>query len=91
VLLEKIQNLPGKLKHPLCIDGAQKCPPENIGGIHGYFNMLEILSAKRHPEKKELLEWLGGPFDPGEFEKTSVNKELELLDEYIKEWLDSSG
>ena len=54
-------------KYPRCIDGAQACPPEDCGGVHGYNRVLEVLSDPGDNEHEEMLVWLGGKYDPQEF------------------------
>ena len=44
---------------PWCLDGAGPCPPEDVGGIHGYQQMLEVLKKPRHPERAGYIDWLG--------------------------------
>lgn len=46
-------------KYPICIDGEISCPPEDIGGIPGYYNYLEIMKNPSHPDHKEYREWYG--------------------------------
>lgn len=72
------QSLPpdSKTKYPVCIGGELNCPPEDCGGIPGFYDMLEILADKSHPERKELLEWLENPYDPQHFDIAKVNKQL---------------
>lgn len=41
------------------IAGKGACPPEDCGGPPGYLNLLEIINSPQHPERPELLEWLG--------------------------------
>lgn len=64
-----------------CIDGALNCPPEDCGGIPGFYDMLKIVGDKRHREYKETLRWLGGPFDAAYFDKEEVN---EICDELFR-------
>lgn len=35
------------------------CPPEDCGGVWGYENLKEVLGDKKHPEHKDMKEWLG--------------------------------
>lgn len=67
------------LLHPICLDGAMNCPPEDCGGVWGYVDLLGIIQDKKHPEHKEMLEWLGGKFDPNRFNIQSVNKQLAMF------------
>lgn len=45
---------------PCIVGGEGQCPPEDCGGIHGYRDLLEIISNKHHPEYSSMLEWLSG-------------------------------
>ncbi|PIQ09503.1 MAG: hypothetical protein COW71_06050 [Ignavibacteriales bacterium CG18_big_fil_WC_8_21_14_2_50_31_20] len=84
IRLEKI--LPFKLteSYPTCIKGKRRCPPEDCGGIWGYENLIEVMADKKHPEYKETKSWLGGVFDPEEFDIQYINEELKGLNDYIK-------
>jgi Plasmid pRiA4b ORF-3-like protein len=42
-----------------CIDGAGRCPPEDVGGIHGYENLRRVLAHPDEDGHTEALEWLG--------------------------------
>lgn len=72
IKLEKI--LPAKIgeKYPKCTAGKMACPPEDCGGIGGYYNMLEILSNPHDEEYDEMIEWLGGEFNPETFDPKDV-------------------
>ena len=73
ITLEKILTEDKNLTYPKCIKGKRACPPEDCGGVWGYYNVLETISDKKNPEHKEMLEWLGGGFDPEEFDMDDVN------------------
>jgi hypothetical protein len=81
ILLEKILDYDDKLKIPKCIKGKRACPPEDCGGVWGYQNLLGVISNALHPEYEEMLEWLGGEFDPEEFDIEETNR---ILSEYYK-------
>ncbi len=76
IVLEKILAEDGKTKYPVCLKGKMNCPPEDCGGIWGYQNMLQILQQPKHEEYDSYLEWLGGGFDPEEFDIEYVNELL---------------
>ena len=75
------------IEYPYCMSGKYSSPPEDCGGISGYYDMLKILKDKKHPDYKETLKWVGKKFDPLYFDKEGVNKKLLRLDEYIHNWL----
>ena len=58
--------------YPRCVAGARKCPPDDCGGTSGYVNFLEAISDPAHPEHEELVAWVGGRFDPDEFDPAHV-------------------
>ena len=77
ILLEKILPDDGKTVLPVCIKGKRACPPEDCGGIWGYEELLQTISNPKHPDHDEMLEWLGGKFDPEEFDIEEINEDLE--------------
>lgn len=49
--------------YPRFVDGERDCPPEDCGGIHGFYEMLEARADPAHPDHAEISEWLDG-YDP---------------------------
>ena len=76
VVLEKILPPESGITHPVCIAGKRACPPEDCGGVWGYDGLLETIKDPNHPEHEDMLEWLGGDFDPEKFDVEAVNKAL---------------
>lgn len=60
------------VKYPRCLAGARRCPPEDCGGPHGYELFLEAVADPSNPEHESYLTWVGGSFDPGEFDPAAV-------------------
>lgn len=60
------------IKYPICLDGARKCPPEDVGSIYGYYEFVKAIKNKRHPEHRRLSEWIGGTYDPEEFDANTI-------------------
>jgi hypothetical protein len=73
VAIEKALPPNAAFKRPVCLAGANACPPEDCGGVEGYYRLLGILGDPNHPEHEEMKEWLGGEFDPTEFDLERVN------------------
>jgi hypothetical protein len=67
------------LTYPLCTDGKLHGPPEDCGGIGGFYNFLEAIGDPDHDEHEEMLEWIGGSFDPGPFSLAAVNHRLQQI------------
>jgi hypothetical protein len=62
-----------------CLDGARAGPPEDCGSIPGYENLVAAMADPTHPERRELLDWLGGPYDPEAFSLDRLNRRLRRL------------
>ena len=63
-------------RHPVCIEGERACPPDDCGGVWGYADLLQAISDKNHDEHAEMLEWLGGSFDPEAFDPAAATKAM---------------
>ena len=75
IVLEKVEAVSGPAKslRAKCTGGARACPPEDCGGVWGYAEFLKAIRNPRHPEHDEMLEWVGGEFDPARFDVAEVN------------------
>ena len=62
--------------YPLCLAGERACPPEDCGGLEGYYSILEIVADPLHEEHEQMKEWLGDGFDPEAFDRDEVNELL---------------
>ena len=58
--------------YPRCVAGKRACPPEDCGGPWGYADLLKIIRNPRRREHKEMMEWLGGPFNAEAFDPQEV-------------------
>ena len=78
VLLEGILLKEKGVKYPLCLGGERACPPEDCGGVPGYYELLKILREPNHPEYEDYIEWLKGhaknyfPYEPDNFDPGKV-------------------
>ena len=79
VVIDSIENAGVAAARALCLDGARACPPEDCGGPSGYEHMLAVLNDPSHEEHREMLDWLGGEFDPEQFDLDVVNTQLGRL------------
>ncbi len=79
LVLEKILERDEQLKTPICLDGAMACPPEDCGGIGGYYHLLKILKNPKHPDYDDMTEWLGDEFDHKQFNIEAINNVLKEI------------
>ena len=76
VKVEKIVTVDAPIDTAMCIGGENACPPEDVGGAPGYEQFLEALADPNHSEHRNLMEWIGGSFDPTAFSVAEVNDRL---------------
>ncbi len=79
VTVEKILPPEPGLKLPLCLAGANACPPEDVGGPPGYADFLAAINDPAHEEHASMLEWCAGSFDPTAFRTDDINTALRQL------------
>lgn len=64
----------------VCVAGRRACPPEDVGGIPGYQEVLAALEGHVEPGEAEWmaekLEWLPVGFDPAALDLDEVNAAL---------------
>jgi hypothetical protein len=76
VLIEDILPVEKGRQYPVCVTGKRACPPEDVGGVWGYEEFLQIIADPQHPEHDQMMEWYGEDFDPEFFDLEEVNSIL---------------
>ena len=79
IFVESLERNVTPLKHAACLEGARACPPEDCGGFPGYERLCDALADPGDEEHDELLEWVGGHYDPESFDLASTNAALQRL------------
>jgi hypothetical protein len=59
---------------PLCTAGENACPPDDVGGPHGYARFLAALADPEDEDHATMLAWIGGVFDPRGFDLNHLNR-----------------
>jgi len=78
IVLEKILPLDFS-ESPVVVKGKKACPPEDCGGISGYYEMMKVLNNPKHEEHDDMEEWYDGTPGPKTFDKNEINKYLSKL------------
>jgi len=80
IVIEAVQPAEPGVAYPRCIRGKRACPPEDCGGIWGYYELLNTLANPRHDNHAQMLFWLGissaADFDPDRFDLDEANSYL---------------
>jgi len=79
ITVEKILPPDADFKHPVCLAGANACPPDDCGGVPGYYDLLETLADPKHPDHTHLKEWIGGEWDAARFDLEETNAMLKRV------------
>ena len=79
LLVEKILPFQKEASYPICLEGERASPPEDIGGIFGYYHFLSIIQNPKHPEYDEMREWVNKDFDPEVFDIKKTNQALRRM------------
>ena len=67
------------IDYPRFIEGERRAPPEDVGGIPGFEGFLDAMKKPRHPERKQMLEWYGGVFQPEEIDAPKITRNIAKL------------
>ena len=80
IVVEAVQPAEQGVAYPRCTGGKRACPPEDSGGIWGYYELLNTLANPRHENHAQMLWWLGisspADFDPDRFDLDEANSYL---------------
>ena len=79
VVVEKVLPPDANFKHPVCLGGANACPPEDCGGSHGYAEFVDAMADPKHEHHEEMMEWIGGAWYPTRFSLEAANAGLKRL------------
>lgn len=85
-LTAKIEHQPGfalEAPYPICVNGKNAAPPEDVGSYPGFEDFIKIMSNPKHPEHKMMKKWYcNDNFDPRHFSVDEVNDFIQDPDEY---------
>ena len=81
LLVESVEERGADDPIAVCVAGLRACPPEDVGGLGGYAEILAGLSGDYAQDDgddwmAEQLAWLPDGFDPAEFSVDRVNQAL---------------
>ncbi len=83
IVLEQVS--PDNINRPYCLDGAGACPPEDVGGVRGYRQMLKVFEGPDNEERQSYSQWLGlapdEKWDANLCDITRINSRLVLAED----------
>ena len=54
------------------LGGERRCPPEDCGGIPGYYEFLKNVTSTRKDKRAHAVAWYGGPYDPNDIGEKEI-------------------
>jgi hypothetical protein len=79
VTVEEVTQADPSVSYPRFVAGERRAPPEDVGGTWGFEEFVEAMTKPRHREKKAMLEWYGGPFDPEAMDRETIEAAMAKL------------
>jgi hypothetical protein len=77
IKVEKTLVAEPSLTLPICITGACAAPPDDCGGVPGYYEFVQVMANASDPEHDEMAEWIGADtWDPTAFDIVEINERL---------------
>ncbi len=76
ISVEKILPAEPGVAYPRCLTGRRACPPEDCGGIYGFYELLDAAADPVHPEHEWAQEVLPPGHDPAHFDLDWTNQRL---------------
>ena len=70
---------------PTLLDGAETAPPEDVGGLYGFYEFLKICNDKTHPEYEETKAW-SDSLSFKEYDPKWINNRLRGIKYKKTEW-----
>ena len=79
VVVEGLRDGGEDTEYPVFVDGARRCPPEDVGGTDGFMEFLEAVLDSSHEEHDRMMAWYGGPFDPEDIDEQRIRLVLGMF------------
>ena len=77
--IEEVRPAEPGVDYPRLVDGERAAPPEDCGGMPGYFEFVHAIADRTHPQHKELKAWYGEPYDPSDMGREIINGRLQSI------------
>jgi len=79
ITVNKLNQEGPKLSFPICLGGANACPPTGVHGVGEYEEFLEAIANPKHDRHAEFRYICPDHFDPSDFDLTDVSLQLKEI------------
>jgi hypothetical protein len=81
IIVEKLKSAEPKVSYPQFLGGERRCPPEDCGGVPGYYDFIENITSKQSKKRNAALDWYGAPYDPDDIDEQQIIIQLKSIAE----------
>lgn len=67
LILTDVRTAEPNTAYPRYVAGERTAPPEDSGGLPGFYYALDVLADPNHPEYEDIVEWYDG-YDPDQLD-----------------------
>lgn len=71
--------------YPTLIDGAETAPPEDVGGLHGYYEFLKVYHDENNSDHEDIKAWAEEQ-RYREYDEDWINRSLKSIKYKKTEW-----
>jgi hypothetical protein len=64
---------------PVCIKGRRQTPPDDVGGMWGYDEFVEVMTNPDADDPQGYRDWFYDEWDPAHFDLDAINRNLERV------------
>jgi hypothetical protein len=76
IQIEAVRDADPDLPYPRLVEATRRCPPEDVGGVDGYYEFCNAVTKPRHREHRRMLAWYGSPYDPEDADVSRIEAAL---------------
>ncbi len=78
-LVESVAAAETATGYPRFIAGANRAPPEDVGGQPGFEHFLNVMADPAHSEHADITQWYGSTFNPKDIAETEITLRVAKL------------
>jgi hypothetical protein len=72
IIIEKQKRCDAGVQYPQFLGGERRCPPEDCGGVPGYYEFLKNIASQRKQAREAALRWYGQSYDPNDIDEKKI-------------------
>ena len=77
IFIESVRDGEADVDYPAFVGGERRGPPEDVGGVDGFMEVLEAALDPFHEEHQRMVTWYGRPFDPVDIDERHIRLMLD--------------